>query len=72
MWPDMQTSFALFLEASWNWVGFGMGGLIRTHIIRSELEASARLLRVEMTPAIFLDIRIMEEAAMKYWGRKHG
>ncbi len=66
----MQTSFALFCEASWNWVSFGMGGLIRTHIIRTELEASARLLGIFMTPAIFCDIRAMEDEAIRYWSRR--
>lgn len=70
MWPDMATPFALFCDASWNWVAFGMGGLIRTHIVRTELESSARMLGIAMTPSIFGDIRVMEGAAMEYWARK--
>lgn len=66
----MQTPFALFCEASWNWVGLGLGGLMRTHIIRTELEASARLLGLQMTPGIFCDIRAMEDEALQYWSRR--
>jgi len=68
----MRQSFALFIEATWQWVPVGLGVPIRTHIIRSELEASARLLRIDLdaNPAIFPDIRTMEEEALRYWSRK--
>jgi hypothetical protein len=66
----MRESFALFLEATWQWISVGMAGTIRTHIIRSELEASARLLRIELTPTVFSDIRVMEAEAIKEWSRK--
>jgi hypothetical protein len=66
----MRIPFALFCDAEWRWVSLGLGGVLRTGIIRSELEASARLLKVEVTPAIFSDIRVMEEEALQYWARK--
>lgn len=66
----MQQSFALFVEATWQWVPVGLGPPVRTHIIRSELEASARLLGLDITPATFSDVRVMEEAALRYWSRK--
>lgn len=68
----MVDGFALFVEASWNWVSLGLAGTMRTHIIRTELEASARLLGISTTPAIFSDIRVMEDAALKYWSRRRG
>jgi len=68
----MQNPFALFCDAPWNWVGLGMGGFVRTGILRTELEASARLLGVEMTPAIFSDVRVMEDEAISYWSRRNG
>jgi len=72
VWPDMVDAFALFCDVPWNWVPLGIGGVLRTHIVRTELEASARLLGIVTTPAIFSDIRVMEEEAIKTWGRKRG
>jgi len=72
VWPDMQNPFALFCDAPWNWVSIGMAGILRTNISRTELEASARLIGIEMTPAIFHDIRVMEDEAIKYWSRRRG
>lgn len=69
IWPDMQNSVALFLDATWKWLPT-FGPPIRTHIIRSELEASARLLGIDNVPALFPDIRVMEDEALRYWSRK--
>lgn len=66
----MRESFALFVEATWQWVPLGLAPPVRTHIIRSELEASARLMGLTITPATFSDVRAMEEAALQYWSRK--
>jgi hypothetical protein len=68
----MLNSFALFCDAPWNWVTVGLGGVVRTNISRIELEASARGLNVEYTPAIFADVRIMEDEALKFWSRRNG
>lgn len=70
VWPDMVEPFALFCDAPWNWVSLGVGGFVRTNISRTELEASARGLAIAITPAIFQDIRVMEEAAIEFWSRK--
>lgn len=67
----MVEPFALFCDASWNWVGVGMSGIIRTHISRVELEASARLLEIQMTPAKFHDVKVLEGAAIAYWSKRH-
>lgn len=66
----MREPFALFCDAPWNWVSLGMGGYIRTNISRLEMEASARGLGITLTPAIFGDVRIMENEALTYWSRK--
>jgi len=66
----MRVPFALFCDAPWNWVSLGMGGVVRTNISRIELEASARSLGVTMTPDIFTDVRLMENAAIEYWSAK--
>lgn len=70
IWPDMVDSFALFCDVPWQWVSLGMAGVVRTNISRLELEASARLLGITVTPEIFADIRTLESAAMDYWSRK--
>jgi hypothetical protein len=70
VWPDMREAFALFCDAPWNWVAMGMGGVVRTGILRTELEASARLLGVTPTPDLFADVRVMENAAMAYWAER--
>lgn len=70
LWPDMVPAFALFCDAPWNWVSLGLAGFVRTHISRLELEASARGLGLNVTPAIFADIRVMEDEAIKFWSRK--
>jgi len=66
----MRDAFALFCDAPWDSLSLGMGGSIRTNINRVQLEASARLLAVNMTPAVFADIRELEMAAITYWSRK--
>lgn len=66
----MRDSFALFAESPWNWVSVGMAGVIRTNISRIELEATARLLEIAMTPRIYADVRVMETAALSYWSSK--
>lgn len=48
----------------------GMAGTMRDGINRAGLEASARLLRIDLTPAVFADIRTMEAEAMRYWSSK--
>lgn len=70
IWPDMRAAFALFCDASWSWVSLGDAGAIRTNINRVELEASARGLGIELTPAIYCDVRAMEGEAVAYWSRK--
>jgi hypothetical protein len=69
LWPDMREPFALFCDAPWNSIS-GMAGSFRTNIDRVQLEASARLLAISLTPAIFADVRVMEDEAIKYWSSK--
>lgn len=70
IWPDMQEPFALFIEAPWVWVPVGMSAPVRTHLNRTELEATARMMGLVMTPATFCDVTIMEAEALRYWSRK--
>lgn len=66
----MRKSYALFCDAPWNWISVGLGGTIRTNVSRVEMEAAARGLGIDITPAIYVDIRVMEEEAIRYWSRK--
>jgi len=66
----MQIPFALFCDAPWDSLALGMGGSMRTNINRVQLEASARLLGVTMTPDIFADVRVLEDEAITFWARK--
>lgn len=68
----MADAVALFFDAPWNWVSIGLAGVMRTNINRSELEASARMLDIKITPRIFSDIRAMEDEAIKSWSRRGG
>lgn len=68
----MADAVALFFDAPWNWVSLGLAGVMRTNIQRAELEASARLLGIAMTPELFSDVRAMEDEAIKIWSRKGG
>jgi len=70
VWPDMKAAFVLFCDAPWDSLSLGMGGSIRTNINRVQLEASARLLDVKMTPDVFADIRILENETIRYWSSK--
>lgn len=66
----MREPLALFYDAPWNWVSIGMAGVVRTNIDRTQLESSARLLGINVTPEIFADIKAMEEQALLTWSRR--
>jgi hypothetical protein len=66
----MQAAFALFCDAPWQGIGGAMTPFVRTNIDRVQLEASARLLGVELTPSVFADVRVCEGEAIRYWSRK--
>lgn len=72
IWPDMQDAVALFftLSTQWRWTGAGMAGAFRTGLDYSVLEPTARAAGLEMTPALFGDIRVLEREALAVWSRK--
>lgn len=72
IWPDMQDAVALFfsLSTQWRWTGAGMAGAFRTGLDYSVLEATARAASLEMTPALFDDIRVLERECLAVWSRK--
>lgn len=68
----MVDSVSLFfvMSTQWNWTGAGMAGAWRVGLNYDALEVAARLNRIEMTPAIFADIRTLEREALDVWNRK--
>ena len=72
IWPDMIESVALFFNSSTQgrWASAGMAGAWRVGLDYVSLEATARLSGLSMTPAIFNDIRTLEQEALAVWNRK--
>lgn len=54
------------LQTQWNW--HPMAGL-RTGLNYASIPVIAAIIAVTMTPALFLDIRIMEGAALDAWAK---
>lgn len=72
IWPDMRESVALFfnLATQWRWSSAGMAGAWRVGLDYPAVEVTARLSGLDMTPAVFSDIRILEQEALRVWNRK--
>ena len=68
----MKEPVALFfsLATQWRWVGAGMAGAFRAGLEYSAIESTARLSGLDMTPALFDDIRTLEREALTVWSRK--
>ena len=54
------------LQTQWQW--HPMAGM-RTGLNYASIGAAATMLGLVMTPALFLDIRVMESAALSAWAR---
>lgn len=67
--PDQGDSFALFLALDTQWQFHAMTGL-RIGLDYSQVRPTAGMLDIEMTPRRFLDLRIMEHAALAAFARK--
>ncbi len=66
--PDEALSFSLFAALGTQWDRHAMTGMrlgIRYDVIRP----TAEMLGIAVTPAIFSDIRVMEQAAMTEFAR---
>jgi hypothetical protein len=68
----MKESVGLFfaMDTQWLWTGVGMAGAIRTGLNYAALPTTATLSGVQMTDAIFSDIRTLERSALDTWNRK--
>ena len=60
---DEGRSIGLFLALDTQWKTAGLAG-IRTGLDYAAVSPAARLLGIEMTPQIFLDLRVMEREAL--------
>lgn len=71
----MRDAVAVFMAMAtqWRWVGAGMAGAFQVGLDYSVLDRTALALKVELTPAVFNDIRLLELETLKVWSkRRHG
>jgi len=61
--PDEAQAFALFASLGTQWHRHGMTGM-RMCIDYAAIEPTARMMGTAMTPALFHDLRTMEDAAL--------
>jgi hypothetical protein len=70
----MADAVGLFFAMStqWQWVGAGLAGAFRSGLRYEVVETVARSLDVKLVPAIFTDLRLLEQSALETWSRKRG
>lgn len=61
--PDEATPFSLFLSLATQWDRHSMTG-VRLGLKYGVVPGVADMMDIKMTPAMFLDLRIMESAAL--------
>lgn len=66
--PEEGDSFALFAALDTQWQRHAMTGQ-RIGLDYGKIDATARMLVIEMTPRRFLDLRVMESAALAEFGK---
>jgi hypothetical protein len=69
----MAGSVAVFMAAGtqWNWTGAGFSAF-QTGLKYEVLPIIAAGLKVELTPSVFGDIRVMELVALRVWSARRG
>jgi isopentenyl phosphate kinase len=69
----MAGSAAVFMAmgTQWNWTGAGFSAF-QTGLQYGVLPVVAAGLKVELTPSVFGDIRVMELEALKVWSARRG
>ena len=65
---DEGDSLAVFLAMDTQWQRHAMTGL-RLGLDYARIEPTARMLKIEMTPRRFLDLRIMEDGALAQFAK---
>ncbi len=69
----MKDSAALFmaLGTQWNWTGAGYGAF-QTGLNYLAIPIVAAGLKLDVTPQVFGDIRVMEIEALRVWSERRG
>jgi len=57
------------IATQWRWTGAGMAGAFRTGLDYSSIAPAAEALKVDLTPAVFNDIRVLEREALDVWSK---
>jgi Phage related hypothetical protein (DUF1799) len=67
--PDEVEAFMLFssVQTQWNW--HPVAGM-RTGLNYGAINPASEMLGVTMSPSLFLDVRMMESAALAAWAKK--
>jgi hypothetical protein len=66
---ELQKPVCLFFALGTQWRHAGMTGL-RIGLDYTAIEATARMLDIEMTPQLLVDLRVMEDEALATWAEK--
>lgn len=68
----MRDAVGLFfaLQTQWLWTGAGAAGAFRTGINYVAVKPTADALNVNLTPAVFNDIRLLEGEALATWSKR--
>lgn len=69
LWQENVSSLALFVACSTQWRRAGMSG-VPVGLDYAGVDAAARMTGVEITPARFADLQIMEMAALSVWAEE--
>lgn len=71
VWPDMHAGVAIFLSLSTQWrMSSGMAGTFATGLDYQAIEPTARMIGVELSPAVFSDVRALESASLQIWNAR--
>jgi hypothetical protein len=67
----MQVGFALFLAMSTQWrIASTMSSTFATGLDYGVIEITARNAELELTPAVFSDVRALESEALRVWASR--
>jgi hypothetical protein len=71
VWPDMQAGVAIFMSLSTQWrMASGLSGTFATGLDYQAIEPTARMIGVELSPAVFSDVRALESASLQIWNAR--
>lgn len=70
----MVDGYALFVSMGTQWqiTGAGMAGAFHTGLRYEAIAPTAAGLNINLTPAVFADLRTLESEALRYWSARSG